>query len=107
MTEFTRFRINFGPHVTFDENTVFSINGELEDIENWSTQILSIPQNRQLKVKGISVFVPNDASKVVIMNNINGINMAIYFFLKQDDTLVDNPFAYAMCLENWISLNVT
>lgn len=123
MNELTRYRIELGPRCVFDEHT--HIDGELlenlydldildllfdvSDNDHWTSkrpEIINVVPNQKINIHGIVLKVPSDASKMVKWN-ADSIKTALVFFLKNDTTLVDDAFAYLICMDNWIEIEVT
>ena len=102
MNTFTRFRIELGPKVTFDENTVFLMDGvenpsssELFDTVN----MIDVSSKSKVLVQNIELKVPTDASKLVEFKKDVA---SLAFFIKSDGTLVNDAFAYSIVDDNWI-----
>lgn len=122
MNGLKRYRIDLGPRCAFDNHTYMDINYSNEnpwDVLNelcwehteedeWnfiSPEKSNVTPNQKLNIYGISLTVPTDAAKMVKWSS-NSIKSALVFFLKSDDTLVNNAFAYLICMDNWVGLTI-
>ena len=121
MNELTRYRIELGPRCMFDNNTFMNFSGIDNDnlimnicyyedpiSEELSMRIpekLDVTPNQKLNIYGIYITVPGDATKMIKWSS-DSIKSALLLFLKSDTELVDNAFAYQICMDNWIEIDV-
>lgn len=123
MKEFVRYRIELGPRCMFDANTHVNaliessyatsgtplndllIGGTDDDGEYIAkaASISDVTPNQVLTFYGLTIKVPSDASKMVKWEE-SSIKSALVLFLKSNNTLVDNAFAYQICMDNEIEL---
>lgn len=121
MNTLTRYTINFGERVAFDENTYIDFNsledeGLLlhallsdEDLQSGTKtkipDIISVVPGQRYDFYGISLKAPNDAIKMAKWTN-DSLHSAFVFFLNNNDKPVDNAFAYLICMDNWVVLGL-
>lgn len=122
MKEFVRYRIELGPRCMFDANThvdaliesSYATSGTpLNDLLIGDTDdngyiakvasISNVTPNQVLTFYGLTIKVPSDASKMVKWEETS-IKSVLVLFLKSNNTLVDNAFAYQICMDNEIEL---
>jgi hypothetical protein len=103
MKEFIRYRIDAGPRCTFDSNTIVRFGPDCfsDSLQylNEEPVITNVIPNEKLNFFGISVNVPEDASKMVKWYS-DSVDTVVLLFLKEDGTLVDNAFAYHITMDN-------
>lgn len=100
--------MDIGPRCTFDSNTIVNFgDGFSDSLEclNAEPVTTNVVPNTKLNFFGISVNVPEDASKMVKWDS-DSVDTVLLLFLKEDGTLVDNAFAYHITMDNWIELEV-
>lgn len=122
MNTLTRYTINFGERVAFDENTdidFVSLEGDeglllntllLDgDLQSGTTtkipDIMSVVPGQRYDFYGISLKAPDDAVKMVKWTN-DSLHSAFVLFLNNNDKPVDNAFAYLICMDNWAVLGL-
>lgn len=121
MNTLTRYTINFGERVAFDENTDidFSSLGDeglllqfllldedfQPEIKTKIPDIISVVPGQRYGFYGISLKAPDDAIKMVKWTN-DSLHSAFVFFLNNNDKPVDNAFAYLICMDNWAVLEL-
>ena len=118
MNELRRFRIELGKRTTFDEHTIVDhpLDPILDDLlweeteegsDIWivkQPEIITVTPNQKINIYGIILTVPQDASEMVKWSS-DSIKSALVYFTKSTNELVDNAFAYRICMDNWIELS--
>ena len=110
MNEYIRYNVEeIGTRCAYDSETAVIINDDHSLLESLgydkTPTIVNISPNQKLTFFGLSVKVPDNASKMVKWNS-SEINSVLLLFLDADGNPVENSFAYQLTMDNVLELEI-
>lgn len=106
MNELIRYKVDeVGTRCAYDSQTEVELTDGIPfRILNYGSPIITnVSPNQKLTFFGLSIKVPNGASKMVKWSS-NTVDSVLLIFLDEDGNPVENSFAYQLTMDNTIEL---